>query len=85
MLAQVAKDGKERQGKELSSEAEAEIRKPIEEQFSRESSALFSSSNLWDDGVIEPRDTRNVLSMALQAAVAYQQPPATTKFGVFRM
>lgn len=85
VLVQVAKDNKHRQGDKLTSDAEAKIRKPIEEKFARESNALYSSANLWDDGVIEPRQTRNVLSYALRVATAYQQPSDSTKFGVFRM
>ena len=85
VLAQVQRDNLERKGEELSPEAEAKIKDPILSKFAKESHALFSSANLWDDGVIEPSQTRNVLAYALHAATAYQKPPASTKFGVFRM
>ena len=86
VLAQVARENLERKGKTLSEEAEAELKAPILEKYERENHAFYSSSRLWDDGVIEPRHTRLVLSLALQAATTYQKPEAfDTKFGVFRM
>jgi 3-methylcrotonyl-CoA carboxylase beta subunit len=85
VLAQVARDSAEQRGVPLSPAEEAQIRDPIIKQFERESSAVYSSANLWDDGIIEPSQTRNVLALALRAATAYQQPPASTRFGVFRM
>jgi 3-methylcrotonyl-CoA carboxylase beta subunit len=51
--------------------------------YETESSCYYSSARLWDDGVIEPRDTRDVLGLALAAAT--EQPIPGTKFGVFRM
>jgi len=85
VLAQVQKDNLERQGKELSEDAEAKIKDPILEKFEKESHAVYSSANLWDDGVIEPNQTRDVLAYALYATTTYEKPPSSTKFGVFRM
>lgn len=85
VLTQVQKDNLERQGKELSPEAEAKIKNPILEKFEKESHAVYSSANLWDDGVIEPNQTRDVLAYALYATTTYEKPPSSTKFGVFRM
>jgi len=85
VLAQVAKDNYERKGKELPVEEEAKIKNPILQQFEKESHAFYSSARLWDDGVIEPSQTRNVLAYALHASTAFQEPSQDTKFGVFRM
>mmetsp|Transcript_1154 Transcript_1154/g.1782 ORF Transcript_1154/g.1782 Transcript_1154/m.1782 type:complete len:569 (-) Transcript_1154:115-1821(-) len=85
VLAQVARDNKERSGSELSAEEEAKIKDPIVSKFEHESHAFYSSANVWDDGVIEPSQTRDVLAYALHAATAYQEPSKNTKFGVFRM
>ncbi|CAN0046871.1 unnamed protein product, partial [Hapterophycus canaliculatus] len=65
VLAQVEKDKRERRGETLSEEEEADIRDPILEKFERESSPYYSSSRLWDDGVIDPADTRRVLGLSL--------------------
>ena len=65
---------------------EAAFKEPIIAKFERESSAYFSTSRLWDDGIIEPADTRFVLGHAL--AIASREgctPPNATKFGIFRM
>jgi 3-methylcrotonyl-CoA carboxylase beta subunit len=74
-------------------EQEEAFQRPILQKYERESSAYFSTSNLWDDGIIDPADTRMVLGMAL--AIAKRQPVdgssqseasiSTNKFGVFRM
>jgi len=63
--------------------AQAAFKEPILHKYAVESSAFYSSARLWDDGVIDPRDTRNVLGMALSAA--YNAPIAEAKYGIFRM
>mmetsp|Transcript_4612 Transcript_4612/g.5931 ORF Transcript_4612/g.5931 Transcript_4612/m.5931 type:complete len:561 (+) Transcript_4612:45-1727(+) len=83
VLATVRRDGLERMGKEWSLEDEAKFKQPILDKYEAESSCYYSSARLWDDGVIEPADTRDVLGMAL--ATATEQPIPDTKFGVFRM
>ncbi|MES1907389.1 MAG: hypothetical protein MHM6MM_000514 [Cercozoa sp. M6MM] len=55
------------------------------EQFDKESHAYYASARLWDDGVIDPRDTRRVLALALSACLSEKPQPPTTQFGVFRM
>lgn len=55
----------------------------LETRYDRESSAYFSSSRLWDDGIVEPKDTRAVLGLAISAAC--NAPIEETKFGLFRM
>lgn len=59
------------------------LRKPVEEKFDKEGHPYFASARLWDDGVIDPRDTRKVLGLTLQATLQRQIPD--TRFGVFRM
>jgi 3-methylcrotonyl-CoA carboxylase beta subunit len=63
----------------------AAFQKPIIEKFEKESSAYYSSSRLWDDGIIDPADTRTVLGHALAVARRVGCEPNATKFGVFRM
>jgi 3-methylcrotonyl-CoA carboxylase beta subunit len=83
VLASVRRDGLERQGKAWSAEAEAEFKRPTIEQFDRQSQPLYASARLWDDGIIDPRDTRNVLGLSLSAAL--NAPVPETRFGLFRM
>ncbi|MBK8191090.1 MAG: methylcrotonoyl-CoA carboxylase [Vampirovibrionales bacterium] len=67
----------------MSPEEEAAILEPILEKYARESHALYSTARLWDDGVIDPVDTRMALALGLAAARC--APPQPTRFGVFRM
>jgi len=83
VLSQVKAEQAERRGSALSEEEIAELEKPIRLKYARESSAWYSSARLWDDGVIDPRDTRDVLGMALSAT--YNAPIADPRYGVFRM
>ena len=59
------------------------IRKPILEKYETEGHPYYSSARLWDDGIINPMDTRRVLGLALSASL--NKPIADTRFGVFRM
>jgi 3-methylcrotonyl-CoA carboxylase beta subunit len=68
-----------------SEEDEMNFRQPIIEKFDVESSAYFSTSRLWDDGIIDPADTRIVLGQTLAVACSVGCHPNETKFGVFRM
>jgi len=72
-----------KQGKTLSAADIAAIRQPILEKYDRESSAYYSSARLWDDGVIDPRRTRQVLAMALSSTLHHNWQE--TRNGVFRM
>jgi len=83
VLATVKRDALERNGKAWSAEEEAAFKAPILAKYEVESSCFYSSARGWDDGIIEPADTRDVLGMCL--AVATEQPVPDTKFGVFRM
>lgn len=84
VLATVQRDNKKRENKEWSIEEENEFKKPIIEKYEKEGHPYFSSARLWDDGVIDPKDTRRVLGLSLSAALNAEITP-TTDFGVFRM
>ena len=83
VLATVKRDGIESRGGRWSKDEEEAFKKPILEQYEHQGHPYYSSARLWDDGVIDPADTRMVLGLALSAAL--NQPPEETKFGVFRM
>jgi 3-methylcrotonyl-CoA carboxylase beta subunit len=83
VLATVKRDAMERAGQGWSEAEEAEFKRPTEEMFERQSHPLYASARLWDDGVIDPRHTRDVLSLSLRAAL--NAPINETRFGVFRM
>jgi 3-methylcrotonyl-CoA carboxylase beta subunit len=77
-LRQLARDGQQ-----LSHEQIAAIRDPVLADYRRQSSALYSTSRLWDDGILDPLDTRNALGIALSASL--NQPIAPPSYGVFRI
>ena len=83
VLSTVKRDSIELRGESWSAEEEEEFRKPILEQYEEQGNPYFATARLWDDGIIDPRDTRRVLGLAL--AVAAKTPIEDTKFGVFRM
>ena len=83
VLATVKRDGIEARGGTWSAEEEAAFKQPILDQFGHQSHPYYSSARLWDDGVIDPADTRRVLSLGLSASLNAPIPDA--KFGVFRM
>ncbi len=83
VLATVRRDNIEARGGHWSAEEEAAFRQPILDQFNRQSHPYFASARLWDDGVIDPADTRRVLALGLSAAL--NAPIGEPKFGVFRM
>lgn len=83
VLATVRRDGIERQGGSWSPEEEAEFKRPTIEMFERQSHPLYASARLWDDGIIDPRKTRDVLALSLRASLNAPIPP--TRFGIFRM
>ncbi|WP_312199791.1 carboxyl transferase domain-containing protein [Stutzerimonas balearica] len=83
VLTQVKREQAERSGKTLSAEEEEAIRQPILEQYERQGHPYYSSARLWDDGVIDPAQTREVLALALSASL--NAPIEPTPFGVFRM
>jgi 3-methylcrotonyl-CoA carboxylase beta subunit len=83
VLATVKRDGIERKGGTWSAEDEAAFRAPIEAQFEAQGHPLHASARLWDDGVLDPRRTRDALALSLAAAL--NAPIPATTYGVFRM
>lgn len=83
VLAQVTREKQERAGKVLSNEEEQALKAPILEQYATQSHAYYSSARLWDDGIIDPVDTRKVLGLSISAAL--NAPITATQFGLFRM
>jgi 3-methylcrotonyl-CoA carboxylase beta subunit len=83
VLATVKREQLRTAGREWPEAEEETFKQPIRDQYERQGRPYYSSARLWDDGVIDPRDTRRVLSLAL--AVARNAPPEPTRFGVFRM
>jgi acetyl-CoA carboxylase carboxyltransferase component len=79
----VKRDQLAREGKQLSDAEDSAIRQPILDKYEHEGSPYYSTARLWDDGILDPIDTRRVLALALSAAYNAPVPPA--KFGVFRM
>jgi acetyl-CoA carboxylase carboxyltransferase component len=83
VLTTVKRDQLARAGRTLSAEEEAAIRAPILEKYEREGSPYYSTARLWDDGIIDPAETRQALALSLSAA--FNAPIPEPKFGVFRM
>lgn len=86
VLATVQRDNIEAKGDSWSVEDEAKFKQPILDKYEAESHSYFSSARLWDDGVIDPADTRKVLGLSFAAASGNtDNVTKETKFGVFRM
>jgi acetyl-CoA carboxylase carboxyltransferase component len=83
VLSTVKKDQLARAKQTLSAEAEAEIRQPILEKYDTEGSPYYSTARLWDDGILDPAQTRSALALGLSAAFNAPIPPP--KYGIFRM
>ncbi len=83
VLATVKRDGIEAKGGQWSMEEEEAFKAPIRNQYEAQGHPYYATARLWDDGVIDPADTRRVLALGLSAAL--NAPIPDTKFGVFRM
>jgi 3-methylcrotonyl-CoA carboxylase beta subunit len=83
VLAQVRRDGMEARGQSWSAEDEEAFKAPIRGQYETQGHPYYASARLWDDGVIDPADTRRILGLALSASL--NAPIQETRFGVFRM
>jgi 3-methylcrotonyl-CoA carboxylase beta subunit len=83
VLATVRRDGIEAKGKTWSEEEETAFKAPTIAQFDEQGSPYYATARLWDDGIIDPAQTRRVLGLALSAAL--NAPIEETRFGVFRM
>jgi acetyl-CoA carboxylase carboxyltransferase component len=82
-LLTVRLETEKQKGRTMTPEEHAAFKAPILEKYEREGSPYYSSARLWDDGVIDPLDTRRVISLGLEAAAC--APLKQTHFGVFRM
>ena len=83
VLAQVRRDDLEARGQAWSAAEEDAFKAPIREQYETQGHPYYASARLWDDGIIDPADTRMVLGLGLSAAL--NAPVEDTTFGVFRM
>jgi 3-methylcrotonyl-CoA carboxylase beta subunit len=83
VLATVRRDAVEAKGGSWSAEEEAAFKAPIREQYETQGNPYYATARLWDDGVIDPADTRMCLGLGL--SLAARQPIPETRFGVFRM
>uniref|UniRef100_A0A804HJ84 Methylcrotonoyl-CoA carboxylase beta chain, mitochondrial n=1 Tax=Homo sapiens TaxID=9606 RepID=A0A804HJ84_HUMAN len=83
VLATITKDQRAREGKQFSSADEAALKEPIIKKFEEEGNPYYSSARVWDDGIIDPADTRLVLGLSFSAAL--NAPIEKTDFGIFRM
>jgi len=83
VLSQVRRDNIEAKGETWSAEEERKFQAPIRAQYEKQGSPYYATARLWDDGVIDPADTRLVLGLGLSAAT--NAPIEPTKFGLFRM
>ena len=83
VLAQVKRDQKERAGEEWPEEEEKAFKQPILDMYEVQGHPYYASARLWDDGVIDPSQTRRVLGLAISASL--NRPIEDTRFGVFRM
>ena len=83
VLATVKRDGIEARKGQWSTEEEEKFKAPIREQYERQGHPYYATARLWDDGVIDPADTRRVLGLAL--AATRNAPVEDTRFGIFRM
>ncbi len=83
VLATVKRDRMERAGRSWDEEAEAAFKQPIIDRFAHQGHPLYASARLWDDGIIHPLKTRQVLALSLSAAL--NAPIPQTRFGLFRM
>jgi acetyl-CoA carboxylase carboxyltransferase component len=83
VLTTVKRDQLAREGRSLSAAEEEAIRAPLLEKYDREGSPYYSTARLWDDGILDPAETRTALTLGLSAA--FNAPIPEAKFGIFRM
>ncbi len=83
VLHTVKLDQLQREGKSLTEEESYAFKKPILSDYEKKSSSLYSSARLWDDGIIDPKDTRKVVGISL--SIVHKKENDIPKFGIFRM
>ena len=85
VLATVKRDGLEKKGAKWSKEEEEKFKAPIRAKYDDEGSCYYATARLWDDGIINPEDTRKVLALSLRACMENKEVERGSNFGVFRM
>ena len=83
VLATIRRDGIEARNETWTEEEENNFKAPILEQYEKEGHPYFASARLWDDGIIDPSETRRVLGLSISATL--NSPIESTRFGIFRM
>ena len=83
VLTTVKRDQLAREGKAFTPQDEQKIADPVRRKYDTEGSPYYSTARIWDDGVIDPADTRTVLGLAI--STAWNAPVPSPKFGIFRM
>jgi len=83
VLATVRRDGAEARGESWPESDQKSFMDEIREQYEHEGHPVYASARIWDDGIIDPRDTRRVLALGISASL--NAPLEPTRFGVFRM
>ena len=83
VLATIRRDGLEARGETWSAESEADFKAPIKDRYEAEGNPYHATARLWDDGIIDPVQTRDVLGLAISASL--NAPVPETRFGIFRM
>lgn len=85
VLCQITRDAREKKGLKWSDEEERMFKEPLLRQYEEEGHPYFASARLWDDGIIRPEQTRDVLGLALAACTVQNSAVKKSQFGVFRM
>ena len=83
VLATVKRDALEAAGKKWSKKEEEKFKQPIQDQYEEQGHPYYATARLWDDGVIDPVDTRRTLALAISASL--NAPVKPTRYGIFRM
>ncbi len=83
VLHTVKMDQLNREGKTLSEEESIAFKKPILMDYDKKSSSIYSSARIWDDGIIDPKDTRKIIGISL--SIVKDKPSDVSQFGIFRM
>ncbi|HQP37555.1 MAG TPA: carboxyl transferase domain-containing protein, partial [Polyangiaceae bacterium] len=83
VLAQIRRDALEAKGETWPADQQEAFKKPLRDQFEHQGHPYYASARIWDDGIIDPADTRYVLALSISASLNAPIPPTT--FGVFRM
>ena len=83
VLATIRRDQMQAAGREFGADEQAAFMEPIRQQYELQGHPYYASARLWDDGVIDPLDTRRILTLAL--AMVRNAPTPETRFGIFRM